>query len=345
MNKLIATPVAQLRQASLRWQASQARRWLHLWLAELHGVLPQALRARLASGPTVQTLPWPLPQDFDGDRPVQLLLPGHEVLAPRITLPVAATRDLQRVLGFEIDKYTPLPADQVHFTARVERQTASTASVRLVAICRERLEQMLDACQVHGVRLHSIDALDSDGRMLGVDLLPAGLRPAPSTAMRLNRRLAILALALLVGVMAMALHSREAAVAAMRAEVAEQRQQVQALEALRRELTDTQGAARYLAGLKTARPTLSLLITEVGQCLGADTWLEQLEVRDSGELTLSGQSRHASALITRAHDCASLHDTRFQGIIQPDAETGLDRFTLAARLIQEAADAPEPDRP
>ncbi|MGY4494988.1 type II secretion system protein GspL [Pseudomonas sp. TE3610] len=345
MNKLIAKPVAHLRQASLRWQASQARRWLHLWLAELHGVLPQALRARLASGPTVQTLPWPLPHDFDNDRPVQLLLPGHEVLAPRITLPLAATRDLHRVLAFEIDKYTPLPVDQVHFTARVERQTATTASVRLVAICRERLAQVLEACQLRGVRLQSIAALDSDGSVLGVDLLPANLRPAPSTAMRLNRRLAMLALALLVGVMAMALHSREASVAAMRADVAEQRQQAQALEALRRELTDTQGAARYLAALKTARPTLSLLITELGQCLGADTWLEQLEVRDSGELTLSGQSRHASALITRAHDCPSLHDTRFQGIIQPDTETGLDRFTLAARLTQEAADAPNSDRP
>ncbi|EIK94455.1 fimbrial assembly family protein [Pseudomonas sp. M47T1] len=338
-------PLAHLRQAHGRWQISQPRRWLHLWLAELHGLLPAAVRARLASGPTVQTLPWPLPEDIDGDRPVQLLLPSHEVLAPRITLPLAATRDLQRVLAFELDKYTPLPADQVHFTARIERQGASTASVRLVAICRERLALMLEHCQASGARLQAIDALDVDGKPLGVDLLPAHLRPAPSTAARLNRRLALAAAALLVAVMAMALHSRAATVANMRADVAAQRQQVQALEALRHELTDTQGAARYLAGLKTARPTLTRLVSELGQCLGADTWLEQLEVRDSGELILTGQSRHASALISRSHDCASLRDVRFQGIIQPDADTGLDRFALAARLTQEAADAPPPDRP
>ena len=61
---------------------------------------------------------------------------------------------------------------------------------------------------------------------------------------------------------------------------------------------------------------------------------------DGGGVSLSGQSSKASALITRMKDCKTLSDAQFQGIIQPDADTGKERFSLRAQLRKEAADAP-----
>ena len=322
-------PLADLHR---RWQASLARRWLQLWLDELHGLLPPAWRARLASAPLTQRLAWPLPDTFDRRLPAVLVLPAQDVMAQTISLPVAATADLQRVLAFEIDRYTPYPAEQVQFAARVERKRGDTAQVRLVAVHRERLRAILEHCHAAGLAVVGVDAQ-------GLDLLPAELRP-PAPAAWLNRVLALGVVVSLAALMLVLLNGRQASVARMQAQVQQQRQQVQVLEQQRRELTDTQGAASYLARLKQARPTVTALLTELTQCLGDDTWLEQLEVRDGGELNISGQSRHASALITRAHACHSLQDPRFQGVIQPDGQTGNERFSLVAHLTQEAVDAP-----
>lgn len=147
---------------------------------------------------------------------------------------------------------------------------------------------------------------------------------------------AVLTVALMLGV----LERRQMLVEHMQQQVAEQRQQVARLDAARRELTDTQGASSYLARLKTTRPTLTLVLAELSRCLGDDTWLETLEVRDSGEVSLSGQSLHASALINQIRGCHSLQEPRFQGVIQPDPQSGKDRFSLAAQLRQEAENAP-----
>lgn len=322
----------QLADLQRRWQASPAQRWLQLWLDELLGLLPPPWRARLAAAPVTQRLAWPLPDTFVRRLPARLVLPAHEFMAQTISLPVAATADLQRVLAFEIDRYTPYPAEQVQFAARVEGRRGATAQVLLVAVHRQRLQAILDHCHGAGLPVAGVDAQ-------GVDLLPAELRPQAPAAW-FNRVLALSVVVLLGALMLVVLNGRQASVARMQAEVQQQRQQVQALEQQRRELTDTQGAASYLARLKQARPTLTALLTELTQCLGDDTWLEQLEVRDGGEVNISGQSKHASALITRAHACHSLQDPRFQGVIQPDGTTGSERFSLVAQLPQEAIDAP-----
>jgi general secretion pathway protein L len=136
------------------------------------------------------------------------------------------------------------------------------------------------------------------------------------------------------------LDARTAVVEAMQRTVDEQRQQVQQVQNLRRELINTQGAARYLARQKAAQPTLSSVLVDLTGCLGADTWVEQLEITEGGAVSLSGQSARASALITRMKDCKTLSDAQFQGIIQPDAQTGKERFSLRAQLRKEAADAP-----
>lgn len=339
MNPLITTA---LRRLATRWQSSPGPRWLQAWLRELHGLLPAPVRARLATAPRLQRLDWPLPTRPERSRAAVLVLPASEVMAQTISLPTAALADLQQVLGFEIERYTPLAREQVHFTARVLQRDSERATVLLVAISRERLAAMLAQCHASGVRVHSVDALGSEGQPLAVDLLPVAQRLPASRGAWVNRLGGLVAVLLLAALMLTLLDQRQARVERMTAAVDQQRQHVAELAKTRRELTDTQGAASYLTRLKTARPTLTVLLTELSRCLGDDSWLQQLEVRDNGEVSLSGESRHASALISRVRDCHSLQEPRFQGVIQPDAHSGNEHFSLVAQLRPEAADAPPP---
>jgi general secretion pathway protein L len=269
-----------------------------------------------------------------------LLLPANTVLIQHLTVPLLATRNLREVLGFELDKHTPFNAAQLYFDARVISRDKHQAKVVLVAILRERLQTILDHCQQRGLTLHAVDVRDSHGALLDIDLLPSHARPGQRAGNRLNRWLLTICAVLLLGCMLLWLNTRQTLLDDMQNSVAEQRQHVAQLQRLRAELLNTRGAARYLAQRKLAQPALTQVLADLSDCLGADTWLEQLEVSDSGEVTLSGQSASASDLINRVKGCHSLVDAQFQGIIQPDADSGKDHFSLRAHLRKEAADAP-----
>lgn len=351
MNSLFSVPApirAHVTNLEHRWQGSAAQRFWQLWLAELRGCVPAGLRQRFSAQAPVQMHRWPittpLPGAPGGVRHV-LLLPAASVMVHRLQLPVAAARDLNAVLGYELDKYTPYPRDQLCYVVREDGRSAGGLQITLIAIVRERLQQILADCTAHGLTLQRVDVCADDGTPWGVDLLPEPARPVnrrPGIDRR--RLLAGLCAVLLVTLMVLWLNDRQQRLQGMRATVQSQKGQVAALQNLRQQLTNSLGAAQYLTRHKAARPGMAALLSELTACLPDDTWLEQLEI-DAGDVSFSGQSVRASALIGRLKDCHSLENPQFQGVIQPDADSGKDRFSLHARLHQEAADAPNPDTP
>ncbi|WP_407309820.1 PilN domain-containing protein [Pseudomonas sp. nanlin1] len=327
------------------WRGSQAERGWHWWRDELLGMLPAPVRARLGAGASVQLIDWPLAGVPAANEARQvLLLPRTTVLIQPISLPLAAARDVNAVLGYELDKYTPYRPQELYYCARTLGKQANSVQVQLVAILRERLQPILDECRAQGLHLSGVDVRGADGGRLGVDLLPGSQRlQAKSRGKRLNLWLGLACAGLLLTLMWLWLDSRQALLAQMQDEVREQQRQVAEVRQLRQELANTQGAASYLIQRKLAQPTLSTVLTELASCLPKDSFVEQLEINDQGEVSFSGQSSKASALIGAMARCPSLMDAKFEGVIRPDEDTGKDRFSLRAQLHKEAADAPTPD--
>lgn len=345
MKQLISAPLAQrFAQLSARWHShwrgSLAQRVWQAWLQELRNALPARVQSAVLPRQRERRLNWPLPDvlpDCNGER-VVLLLPYAMVLAQPLNLPLAATRELRSVVGFELDKYTPFPREHMHFVTRVQSRGKTLARVLLVAIVRERLQAVLEHCHERGLHLHAIDCRGADGQPLGVDLLPDQHPRQGANRGHLSGYLAVSCVGLLLACMLMWLDVRADRVAAMQASVEQQREEVQALQKLRRELVNTQGAARYLAQRKSAQPSVSSVLLDLTGCLGADTWVEQLEISEDGDVSITGQSAKASALIARAQNCQTLSDAQFQGIIQPDEHTGKERFSLRAHLRSQPAE-------
>jgi general secretion pathway protein L len=263
-----------------------------------------------------------------------------------LQLPLAAARNLSTVVGYELDRFTPFEASQLYFVARQERRTGSSIEVTLVAIVRERLDSILTKSVALGLQPHAVDIAGDDGSRRGIDLLPTPLRPSQRrSGLGLQRRLAWLCGALLIIAMLLWLHDRQRVLEEMQASVQAQKGQVAQVQQIRQQLTNTRGAANYLIRRKSQQPPLAALLNELTACLPRDTWIDQLEINDSADVSFSGQSAKASALIARVKDCHSLENAQFQGVIQPDAQTGKDHFSLRAHLHQEAADAPTTDTP
>ncbi len=318
------------REGRSRWTDSVIRRGLKAWLDELLGLLPPALAARLDRRACTRL--WPPTSAPETARPVTLLLPATHAMVQRITLPAAATRSLHRVLRYELGRYFPYEPEALHFVARVLRKRDERAEVELVAVARERLDAMLATCDERGLRLQAIDVIDAEGERLGVDLLPAGAAARAPRAVRLDRWLGATCLVLLLALAAAYLHHERQRLETMQATVDGQREQVRHLQSLRHELDATVGAARYLGERKASRATLSELLAELTGCLGDEEWISELSLENGREVTFSGQSERASALIAQVRRCPSLEQARFQGVIQSDDATGRERYSIRARL-------------
>lgn len=332
-----------------QWRASPAQRLWQLWLQELRGCLPVRAQQWLADETPVQIRQWPLTaplaRTISDDRQV-LLLPASAVMVQRLQLPLAAARDLESVVGYELDKFTPFPRDQLYYVARQDGRSAGMVQVTLVAIARERLDRILAQCAELGLMPDAVDVSSKEGGLSGVDLLPEFLRPAQARIERRGqRKLAGLCGGLLIILMLLWLQARQQMIEEMQATVQAQKADVAEIQQLRQQLINTQGAVQYLARRKAAQPTMAALLSELTACLPQDTWIDQLEIDDSAEVSLSGQSTKASALIARLKDCRSLENPQFQGVIQPDADSGKDQFSLRAHLHQEAANESIPDTP
>lgn len=331
-------PVIALRDRVVQqWRGSLGQQAWQWWSAELRACLPPRVRRWLVRETVEQMYVWPLvePVDATGAHAQKiLLLPSSLVLVQSLQLPVAAARNLSTVVGYELDRFTPFDAGQLYFVARQESRNAGFIQVRLVAVLRKRLDAILEECAALGLRPDTVDVGTPDER-LGVDLLPAPLRPQQShSGHRLQRWLLWICAGLLLGTMLLWLNDRQQLLEEMQAEVKAQKAQVSEVQQLRQQLTNTRGAANYLLRRKAAQPPLSALLSELTACLPSDTWIDHLEISDSAEVAFAGQSAKASALIARVKDCRSLDNAQFQGVIQPDSKTGKDQYSLRAHLHQ-----------
>ena len=331
-------PVIALRDRVVQqWRGSLGQQAWQWWSAELRACLPPRVRRWLVRETVEQMYVWPLvePVAATGANAQKiLLLPSSLVLVQSLQLPVAAARNLSTVVGYELDRFTPFDAGQLYFVARQESRNAGFIQVRLVAVLRKRLDAILEECAALGLRPDTVDVGTPDER-LGVDLLPAPLRPQQShSGHRLQRWLLWICAGLLLGTMLLWLNDRQQLLEEMQAEVKAQKAQVSEVQQLRQQLTNTRGAANYLLRRKAAQPPLSALLSELTACLPSDTWIDHLEISDSAEVAFAGQRAKASALIARVKDCRSLDNAQFQGVIQPDSKTGKDQYSLRAHLHQ-----------
>ncbi len=347
---ILPAPVsAMAARIALRWRGSALQSAWRWWLAELRACMPEQLQRLMVRDAAERLHLWPFTAPVpEMPTTVQhvLLLPPSAVMVQTLQMPLAAARDLHTVVGYELDRLTPFDRSQLYFVARQEHRRGAVIDVILVAILRERLDAILDQCAAQSLRPSMVDVgLDQKSR-LNVDLLPASQRPRlPRNNRGLRGKLIWLCLGLLAVAMLLWLNDRQRLLAQMEQTVQAQKSQVAQIQAIRQQLANTLGAANYLIERKSKHPPLVTLLAELTTCLPSDTWIEQLEINGLGEVSFSGQSAKASALIARIKECHSLVNARFQGVIQPDVQTGKDHFSLNAEMRQEAANAPTTHQP
>lgn len=269
------------------------------------------------------------------------LLPASDVLRRQLRLPAAAADRLRAVVGFEIDRQTPFESSQVSYDVR-ERGAAGEGQlqVELVAWPLRQLEAWRSNVGQWADALSGVDAIDAQGNILQVNLLPPAQRQLQADPMRRwNLLLAVAAVVMLVLSGLQVLDNRRAAASELRAQVERSARSARGVASERAQLQALIDGAAFL---KAARPARGYGgdLNELTRRLPEGTYLEKLAI-ENNNLQLIGLSREASQLVQLLQDAPQWRKVNLTGVLQADgAASGRDRFTMTAELQPLPAAAP-----
>jgi general secretion pathway protein L len=265
-------------------------------------------------------------------RPAVLRLPQADLLAKTVVLPLAAERELDQVLAFEMDRETPFKSDELYWNHRVEaidRQNGRL-SVRLLLLPKANLAVLLASLNQAGIMPRRVEIADGpdEGFYLPLDGTDGGLR---HPYRRLLWPAAACCALLALGAVATPFVRQSVALAALDREIAVGRSAAPEVESLRREIDRLAGNADLVTSerSKTGRP-LEVLAAAT-RILPDDTYLTEMELRQR-KVTLSGRSAAAARLIGALAADSSFRNPAFAAPVTRIEALRAEIFTINAEV-------------
>ena len=280
----------------------------------------------------VETLLGPLvpglPNRLRNRGAVVVALPPAALLQQSATMPLAAERDLQAVLGHEMDRLTPFAAADLYWSWRVESRdrTAGRLVLRLLLVPKLTVAASLEALQEFGLRPMAIEV--PDGRTI------AHLPLQHDGASSRNQRSAVAAgwacAALAVALLAVPLVRQERAIGATEARIEALRPQVAQVDALRRRVADNDSGANLFAAELARIGSPLRAIAALTAAMPDDTYLTSFTMRER-KLSVSGRSAAAAQLIGTLSANPDLRDPAFDAPVTRVGDRS-DLFSIRATL-------------
>ena len=232
-------------------------------------------------------------------RPRILVLrpPPRSVLEREVAFPMAAERDLARVLGYEMDRITPFAAAELFWTWSVQRRDRARGQVHLCVsfVPKAAVAPALEALERAGMAPALLEYAAAGG---APGFLP--LRPASAGAGRWQRPATILAgavcIALAVAVAAVPFVQLSMDAGEVEARIAALQPHVDRAEALRRRAASARAGGDHFAAQRARVGDAVEVLAVLTRALPDDTYLTDFALR-SRVTTVSGQSAAAARLI------------------------------------------------
>jgi len=249
--------------------------------------------------------------------PVEIVvaLPASQVLRKTISLPAAVEDNLAQVLGYDLDRHTPFKPEEMSFDANIVGRDPVKRELRVdwAAALKTVVEQTRRRAESWGAAVVAVTPDRPSGPPApgkALNLLPATERPEAATLHRWSiwAPVALITVAALVATALPIWQKRGYAIALMQL-AGQGRVQADASNALREQLERLTGEYNFALAKKYAYPSALQSVEDVTKLLPDDTWLTQLELKNTvkgkdakREILVRGESANAGRLISLLED-------------------------------------------
>jgi general secretion pathway protein L len=266
-----------------------------------------------------------------GHSTVVLRVPRGALLEKQIELPMAAERELHRVVGYEMNRLTPFEPDDVFWTWAVTRHDRARGrlQIRLSLVPKAPLLPLLTALEDAGLSPAAVEATAATG--------PPRTIPLQQEIDRLAwQRRATAWLAGACGIIAVAVivlpfMLQSIALGAVVDRIAAVQPQVREVQALRQRIAGETAGRDAIAGERRRLGNTLEVLAAITRLLPDDTFLNDLSLRQR-RLTISGQSAAAPKLIAGLASDPLFQNPGFAAPVTRNAAAGRDVFSINASV-------------
>ena len=263
---------------------------------------------------------------------IRLCLPSGLLLEKRLAFPLAAERELRRVLAYEMDRETPFSADEAWWSWRIIHRDRKRGQlqVALSLVPKASIATLLEALSAGGFAPTALDAPSPDG----TERRRIALQPAGTAGNGWTGRFGVLEIACAsLALIAIALPFVRQAVALghVDAEIARLQPAIDEVQRLRRQI-DNNGADSALLTNERARvgDALQVLATTT-EVLPDDTHLVDLTLHQR-KLSMNGQSGAAAKLIPILTAHPLFKDPAFSAPVIRGPGSKFEIFSISAEI-------------
>lgn len=266
-------------------------------------------------------------------------IPAAHGLLKEIRLPAVAQENLHNVVSFEMDRYTPFTAEQVYYDTRIVETPpdSSQIKVELALVSRPKLDEAFQILSDWGLRPNIVDVPVGDEKedhyQPNFNLLPPSLRSSKRDLPKiLNTALAIVLLGLLLALLIVPIWIKKSYLLELTRDVSEVSQIASEVQTLKKEADNGLRELNFLLEKKRVEPVVVEMLEELTKLIPDNAWLTNLQLKQR-RLQIQGQSPGASLLIEAIESSPIFSDTRFVSPVTQDRRTGLERFQIAANVL------------
>jgi|GEM_PF-1528362 len=245
-----------------------------------------------------------------------LVLSPTQCFNRRILLPKQAAGNLHQVMGFEMDRYTPITAKHAYFDIVSTNAPVQEGQFEafFVVTPKTLLEPMLEQCRFFDLSPNTVSysatpALPLDAA--NINVLPDDMRPPVNKKERVLTTALVVLLLLGVSVaLAYPTWAIKHEVTELQARIAAIKDDVTLVGKMRTSIESTDAQIKSLLNKKTSRPYAVDILLELTKRLPADSWLTNLRLTGS-HLQIQGYSENATGLIQLLENSPLFSNTRF----------------------------------
>ncbi|MDF1584263.1 MAG: PilN domain-containing protein [Methyloprofundus sp.] len=279
------------------------------------------------------------------DAKVVLRVPEHLSVTQDIILPAAAESNLEHVIAYELNRYTPFTKEQVYYAyiKLSAKNNKVQLPLRLVLVKKSTLDTMYQQCISLGLKPAFADSalqiVNLGEASSGYNLLPKNLcLQAEKKPLVIMLGALFLAVALFITLLVLPLNIASAGLAKLKQHARNAESSALEIENSKKAIDYLYKATQQVIDNKNSSPSMIDVINTASKVLGDDTWVSQMHYVNK-TLQITGQSGNASNLIASLEKMPIFHNVKFISPVTKDVRSGLERFQISTEVIKQQANA------
>jgi general secretion pathway protein L len=265
-----------------------------------------------------------------------LLLNDKQVLNKKLTLPLAAQKNLTQVIMYEVDRYTPFNIDNIFFNAKTIKSDNENKqiSVDFTFIGKEKLNHYYNELKGWGLTLDGIfEDTQTKNCTKSNNFLPEELQTKESKIKKIVHHLSLACLLVLVFIsVGMPVWLQNEKITLLNQEISTTKRKANEVDIIKTAIDDQLQEVNKITVLKQNSPPILNIIGQLTNLLPRKTYLKSFEYSNN-KIQILGLSASASTLISVLEDSAYFKQTNFVSPITQDVESGgQDLFQLVTQM-------------